>query len=533
LLGAVAMVLLIACANVANLLLARSSARRREMVVRAAVGAGRGRLVRQLLTESAVLGVVAALLGTWLARLGVLALVRMAPPLLPRLDEVTVDTTALVFALAVALAASFLFGLAPALQVSRVQLVDGLRQGGKGSSIGARTGWARSAFVVSEVALAVVLVTGAGLFARSLAALASVNMGFDSSQLLVLKTTVPIRSFQEAPRATAFYRDLLPEVKAVPGVEAVAAVTSLPTAVRSNGGYWLEGGPGPDQAGTRSPQALFTVVTPGYFNVLRVPLVKGRDFTDGDIREATPVAIVNESLARAAFPNADPLGRRIQCGLDSMAFMTIVGVVGDVRTAGPATPAQPELYMPYQQHPGPATALNIVVRTRAGDPLTLAETIRRKIAVRNPDVPVRATTMESTLDTAADTARFQTFLLVTFAAVALLLALAGVYGVMTYTISQRIPELGVRVALGATPGSILRLTLMQGAVLGGAGLAVGVALSFGLKRAVEGLLFGVTPRDPLTLALVTAVVAVASFAACYIPGRRAARVDPMIALRAE
>ena len=533
LLGAVAMVLLIACANVANLLLARSSVRSREMVVRAAVGASRGRLVRQLLTESLVLGVASAAAGAWLARLGVLALVRLAPPVLPRLDEVTVDLAALVFALLVALGASVVFGLAPALQVSRVHLVDGLRQGGKGSSVGTRTGWARSAFVVAEIALAVVLVVGAGLFARSLAALAAVDMGFDASQLLVLRTTVPIRSFEEAPRATAFYRDVLQELRGLPGVEAVGAVTSLPTAVRSNGGYWLEGGPGPAEAGTRSPQALFTVVTPQYFDALKVPILKGRDFSDGDRRDATLVAIVNESLARAAFPGQEPLGRRIMCGLDSLAFMTIVGVVRDIRTAGPSTPAQPEIYMPYQQHPGPATALNIVARTRTDDPLALAETMRRAIAARNSDVPVRASTMDGTLETASATPRFQTFLLVMFAAVALLLALAGVYGVMACTINQRLPELGVRVALGATPGGILTLTLAQGGWLAGAGLGLGLALSFGLTRAVEGLLFGVTARDPLTLGLVIAVVAAASFVACYIPGRRAARVDPMIALRAE
>jgi putative ABC transport system permease protein len=524
LLAAVGLVLLIACANVANLLLARATAREREMVVRAAVGAGRLRLIQQLLTESALLAVLSALCGLWLARLGVVALVALAPADLPRIDEIRVDGTVLTFAL---------FGLAPALQVSRVHLVDGLRQGGKGSSIGARGAWARSVFVVAEVALAVVLVFGAGLLARSLIALAAVDMGFAPDRLLVVHTAVPIRGMPDAPRATAFYRDLLADVRALPGVASVGAVTSLPTAIRSNGGYSIEGRPTLAQTGIRSPQALFTVTTPDYFRTLRVPFRSGRDFNDGDRRDAPFVAIINESLARASFAGQDPIGQRIQCGLDSPEYMTIVGIVADVRTDGPSRPALPELYMPYEQHPGPASSLNIVARTEAADPLALAETIGRKIRERNRDVPVRATTMAGTLETAAAAPRFRTFLLVTFAAVALLLALAGVYGVMAYSVSQRLPELGVRVALGATPRSIMGLVLGQGAKLGAAGLVLGLGLSLLAGRLLQNFLFSVTPRDPVLLALVTVSVAVATLVACCIPGRRAVRVDPMVALRAE
>jgi predicted permease len=533
LLGAVGLVLLIACANVANLLLARSTAREREMVVRAAVGAGRARLVRQLLTESAVLGLAAAVVGIWLARLGVLTLVALAPADLPRLDEIRVDAAALGFAVAVALAASVIFGLAPALQISRMQLVDGLRQGGKGSSIGARGGWARSAFVVAEVALAVVLVFGAGLLARSLVALASVELGFSAEQLLVVRTVVPVRGRQDAPRATAFYRDLLADLRATPAITAIGGVTSLPTAVRSDGSYAIEGQSDLKQTGIRSPQAVLNVVTPDYFRAMRIPFKRGRDFADSDRLDAPLVAIINEALARASFGTDDPIGRRIQCGLDNLEFMTIVGVVSDVRTYGPARPTEPEIYMPYEQHPGPATAMNLVARTSAPDPRALAETISRKIRERNPDVPVRATTMEETLERASATPRFRTFLLVVFAAVALLLALAGVYGVMAYTVSQRISELGVRIALGATSENIMRLIVGQGAKLAGAGLLVGVGLALMAGRALEGLLFGVTPRDPLMLALVTVAVAATTLAACYVPGRRAVRVDPLLALRAE
>ena len=533
LLGAVALVLLIACANVANLQLSRATSRNREMVVRAAVGAARGRLIRQLLTESAVLGLASALLGAWLARLGMLGLVALAPANLPRLDEIRVDNAALLFAVAVALFSSVVFGLAPALQASRVELVDGLRQGGKGSSIGARGGWARNAFVVAEIALAVVLVVGAGLLARSLAALSAVDMGFQPERLLVLSTTVPVRNSDDAPRATAFYRDLLPELRAIPGVTAVGGVTGLPTAVASNGGYLLEGGPSFDQVGVRAPQAVFTVVTPDYFRTMGVPLKGGRDFNDGDRRGATMVAVVNESVARASFSGKDPIGMRLQCGLDVPDFMTIVGVVGDVRTWGPNLPAQAEIYMPYEQHPGPATTLRIVARTAGADPLALTDTMRRKIGARNSDVPVKASTMELTLDTASATPRFQTFLLVVFAGVALVLALAGVYGVMAYTVSQRVPEIGVRIALGATPEDIRALIFGQGARLAAAGLLIGVTLALLSGTLLQGLLFNVTPRDPVILGAVTAAVALATMAACYIPMRRAVRVDPMVALRAE
>jgi predicted permease len=531
LLGAVGLVLLIACANVANLLLARATAREREMVVRAAVGAGRVRLVRQLLTESAVLGVAAALVGAWLARLWMLGLIAMAPPSLPRLDEIRVDSTALLFALATAIAPSLLFGLAPALQASRFQLVDGLRQGGKGSATGARGAWARSVFVVVEIALAVVLVAGAALLARSLAALAAVDMGFKPERLLVLNTSVPVRNFTEANRAVAFYRDLLPELRGVPGVTALAAARSIPTVVTSNGGYRVEGDTG--AFSIRSKEALFNVVTPGYFATLGVPVLRGRDVAESDAAGATPVAIVNEALARAALPGQDPIGRRIECGLDGIGFMTIVGVVGDIRARGPARDVAPEIYMPYGQHPSYARALAIVARTSLRDPDALTDTMRRRIAERNADVPVSATSMEKAIAVSTSGSRFQTFLLVAFAAVALTLALAGVYGVMAYTVTQRVPELGVRIALGATPGDIRALVLGGGARLAAIGLAAGLTLALLSGRLVQGLLFGVTPRDPVVLSLVTVTITIATLAACFIPVRRATRVDPMVALRAE
>ena len=533
LLAAVSFVLLIACANVANLLLARSTARSREMVVRAAVGAGRGRLVRQLLTEGLVLALVSAAIGAALARGGVIALLALAPTDLPRLDEIQVDTTALGFALLISLLASVIFGLAPALHVSRVRLAEGLRQGGKGSALGARSGLARNAFVVAEIALAVVLVVAAGLLGRSLVALAQVDMGFSPERVLVLRTSFPVNRDEDAPRAVAFYRDALRDVRAVPGVDAASGVLSIPTSVRSNGSYWLEGGPGPDQTGVNAPEAVLNVVTPDYFRTMRIPVKRGRDFAENDRADAPFVAIVSEALVRESFGGRDPIGHRIQCGLDSLAFMTIVGVVGDVRTYGPARPPQPEIYMPFEQHPLPSTVLTIMARTAAPDPLALTETIRRVIHARNPEVPMKASTMERTLLDASAAPRFRTFLLVVFAAVALLLAVAGVYGVMAYTVSQRVPEIGVRVALGASPADIMRMIVGQGARLAAVGLGVGLVLALAASRLLQGLLFGVTARDPLILAAVTALVTSAALAACYIPGRRALRVEPTVALRAE
>jgi predicted permease len=533
LLAAVAFVLLIACANVANLLLARASARGRELVVRAAVGAGRLRLIRQMLTESVLLALLAGIGGVIVARWGVSALLALAPEDLPRLGEVTVDLSALLFALGISLVASVISGLAPAWHVSRIDLADGLRQGGKGSALGVRGGWARKAFVVTEIALAVALVMGAGLLGRSLLALAQVDMGFQSERLVVLKTVIPVSGREQFPRAITTYRTMLEELRAMPGVAAAGGVTSLPTAVRSNGGYWIQGGPGPEVLGMTSPQALFNVTTPDYFRTLQVPVVNGRDFNDGDRLESPFVAIINEQLAKDAFPGVDPIGRTIRCGLDTLEPMTIVGIAKDVRTRGPNRPVLAEIFMPYEQHQGPATSLNIVLRTDAAEPLELGATATRQIRSRNPEIPVRVESMEMTLANASATPRFRTVLLVVFAAVALLLAIAGVYGVMAHTVNQRVPEIGLRVALGASPSEVIQLVLREGALLVVLGLVAGTVLSLAGAQFVSGLLFGVSARDPLVFAAVSSLVAIAALAACLIPSLRALRVDPVLALRAE
>ncbi len=278
---------------------------------------------------------------------------------------------------------------------------------------------------------------------------------------------------------------------------------------------------------------MFNVVTPDYFRTLQVSVVRGRDFNDGDRLESPFVVVINEQLARDAFPDVDPIGRTIRCGLDTLEPMTIVGIVKDVRTRGPHRPVQAELFMPYEQHQGPATSLNIVMRTDAADPLAIGAAATKQIRSRNPEIPVRIETMEMTLANAAATPRFRTVLLVVFAAVALLLAIAGVYGVMAYTVTQRVPEIGLRVALGASPSDVMRLVLREGALLVGIGLAAGAVLSLAGARFLSGLLFGVSARDPLVFFAVSALVAIAALAACLIPGRRALRVDPLLALRAE
>jgi predicted permease len=374
---------------------------------------------------------------------------------------------------------------------------------------------------------------GAGLLGRSLLALASVDMGFRSDRLAVLQTVVPVGTRDQLPRAIAIYRSMLEELRAIPGVTSAAGVTSLPTAVRSSGGYWIQGGPGPEVLGMKSPQAVMNVVTPDYFKTLQVPIVRGRDFTDGDRLEAPRVVMINEQLAKDAFPGVDPIGLTLRCGLDSLDPMTIIGIVKDIRTNGPSSAVQAEIFMPYEQHQGPAATLNIVMRTDNADPLAVGATAARQIRARTPEVPVRVETMEMTMASATATPRFRTVLLVVFAVVALVLAIAGVYGVMAYTVNQRVPEIGLRVALGASPSDVLGLVLRDGGVLIAIGLAVGAALSFAGARFISGLLFGVSARDPMVFVAVSLLVALAALAACLVPGRRALKVDPLLALRAE
>ena len=402
----------------------------------------------------------------------------LAPAGLPRINEVHVDLRVLVFASAVSLAASLIFGLAPALSASRSDLNDVIKQGGRTMSGGGGSRM-RGALIVFETAAAVVLVIGAGLLMRSFAALSQVDLGFRTERLLVADTAVPVANRDAAREGVRFYRNLLPQLAAIPGVLSAAAVMGLPTVVRSNGGYEIEGGMTFEQMGVRSPQAIFTVNTPGYFATLGIPMLKGRDFADTDGENAPLVVVVNEALARAAFPGQEAIGRRIRSGYDGTGFMAIVGVVADVRSVDPALPPQPQLFMPFQQHPLGSTSLTLVMRT-AADPLLLSHAVVETVRALNGDVPVRVSTMDATLDQAVSTPWFRTVLLGIFASVALLLAMAGVYGVVSFTVSQRTSELGLRMALGAQPLEILKLTLLSGLRLTAVGVALGSIASLAL-----------------------------------------------------
>ncbi len=531
LLGTVGLVLLIACANVANLLLAKATVRTREIAIRAAVGASRGRIVRQLTTESLVMALAAGAVGLVLAAWGADALVALAPADVPRLAETHIDTGVLAFTFGLSVLASLLFGLAPAWQLARTDINEALKQGASRAVAGGRAGRMRRALVVGEIALAVVLLSGAGLLMRSFAALHNVLLGFRPEKVLVMETSVPAsEDVASARRAQRFYQTLSGEIAAVPGVSAVGATRILPGQIGSNGAYFIDNPPVPPNF--QGPQAVYSVVMPGTFSALGIPLKQGRDFSAADQYDAPFTAVINEALARKSFAGQDPIGRVIYCGMDSDKGMKIVGVVGDIRQWGPAVAPQPEIYMPNEQHPRTATGMNVLVRT-AMEPGALMETLRRTVRELSPDVPVKFTTMEASLAENTAAPRFRTLLLGIFAGLAVILAMAGVYGVMAYTVGQRGNEIGLRMALGADTGDVLRLVLRQGLMLAAAGVVIGLAGAMAASRLLESMLFEVKPNDPATYAGVTVLLGVAALAANYIPARRAARIDPLVALREE
>ena len=533
LMGAVGLVLLLACANVANMLLARAAVRTREIAIRASVGASRWRIVRQMIAESAVLaligGAAGAVLAFWLTE----AVVALAPANLARIDEVRLDAGVLLFLFAASAVATFLFGLAPALHASRVDLNEALRQGGGRGLLGGRSHRMRSALVVAQIAMAFVLTTGAALLVRSFVALTEVDLGFQADRLLVMYTSVPAKSREDHVRATGRLRDVIAELRSVPGVTAAAGAMGAPAGkYSSNGTYRIEGRPEP-KAMLDGPQAWFRLSTPGYFRTLGIPLVRGRDFEERDTADAPPVAIVTEALVRQQFPNEDPIGKRIRNGFSDLdKWMTIVGVVGDLRTNSPSRAPEPEIFMSYHQHPFAANELQVMMRT-AGDPGALAATVREKMRLTDSSIAVSFTTMDTMLQDAVASPRFRTTLMTVFAGLAIALAITGIYGVIAYVVTQRISEFGLRLALGANGSDVMRLVMRHGVGLAAVGLAVGVPLSWAANRALSTMLFGVEPTDPVTWAVAVAAVATVTLAATAIPAWRAARVDPVEALRTE
>jgi len=540
--AAVALVLLIACANVANLMLARAAARRREIAVRAALGAGRRQIIAPLLVESVVLAAAACALGLLVAYGGTHALLLFGSQYvpLPRLDDIRTDWRVLVFSILVSMLTTVAFGLAPAFHVSRANVKEALAHAGCRGTIGGSTGM-RSGLVVAQIALAFTLAVNAGLLLRSFVSLSEAPLGFRSDSVLVVYAHAPARGsifdqsgLSDHLRVGRFFDDLLRRLRQLPGVVSAGAAMGLPTGqYDSNGAYAVEGRHTFGGDFRRLPSAGFRLAGPGYFATLGIPLRRGREFTDDDIYERPFVAIVSESLARQTFGAEDPIGHRIMCGFDQPdKWMTIVGIVGDVRQASPASQPGPELYMPLRQHPYAANEVQIAIRSRV-PPESLIAAVQQTVRAANPAVAMKFTTLDDSVTASIAAPRFRMTLASTFASIAFLLAIAGVYAVMSYVTAQRTAEFGVRVALGAASGDVVRLVLVRAVRLSAAGIAVGLALARASSQMVSTILFGVTTTDVSTYAGVLLLAMPFTVLAAAVPAVRAGRVDPMVALRTE
>jgi putative ABC transport system permease protein len=534
LLGAVVFVLLIASTNVANMLLARAAGRQKEIAIRTALGAGRWRLVRQLLTESLLLALAGGTAGLLLALWGTDLLVAFGPSDLPRVKEVAVDGRVLAFTFAVSLLVGLVFGLVPALQASRPELNETLKEGGRSATGGAARRRVRSLLVVTEVTLSLVLLVGAGLLLKSFFRLQAVNPGFNPQNILTMQLDLTGPNYQKGAQAISFHDQLLDRVKALPGVESAATTSFVPIAPDagfSRLAFAIEGQT-PDPADP--PVAFYNGVSPDYFRTMQIPVLRGRVFDERDVRNSPGVAIVNETLARRYFPGSDPVGRRITMNDENPKeedWATIIAVVKDTKPRELAGEPVAEMYMPYAQQPEPNMAL--MIRTVAR-PDAVAAAVRREVLALDRDQPVYSVrTLPAVMSEAVATPRFRTYLLGAFAALALVLAVVGIYGVMSYAVTQRTHEFGIRMALGAQGKDVLKLVVGHGMALALAGVAIGLVASFALTRVLAGLLYGVTPTDPVTFAAVSLLLAAVALAACLVPARRATKVDPMTALRYE
>jgi putative ABC transport system permease protein len=532
LLGAVGLVLLIACANVANLLLARAAGRQKEMAVRVALGATRLRLVRQLLVESLLLALLGGAAGLLLGWWGVDLLKTLLPTAFPRLADIGVDPRVLGFTLLVSCATGVAFGLAPALQFTKPDLHAFLKESARGSTGGARGGRLRGLLIVSEVALSLVLLVGAGLLFRSFLRLQSVELGFRPQRVLTFSLTPSGTNFRDDAAYSNFYRDVAERVRAIPGVEAVGVINTLPLAKGPTTGFRVEGGPAlrPDQM----PSVNYRSVSAGYFDAAGVSVIKGRVPDERDVAGQPLVLAVNQSLARRDFPGEDPVGKRISYGIrpdGQPIWFQIVGVVSDVRNTELGTEPTPEIYTSYLQDP--FAGMSYVVRSSV-EPESLVPSVREAVRSVDRAQPVSdVRTMEQLVGEAAAEPRFNSLLLGLFAGMALVLAAAGIYGVMSYAVTQRTHEIGIRIALGAQTRDVLRFVVGQGMALALAGVGLGLVAALALTRVMSSLLYGVSATDPLTFAAVALLLSLVALLASYIPARRATKVDPMVALRYE
>jgi putative ABC transport system permease protein len=532
--GAVGFVLLIACANVANLLLARAAARETEMAVRTALGAGRGRLIRQLLTESVILSVCGAGLGLLLAVWGVEFLTSLQPEGVPRLDSVAVDETVVLFTFVVAVVTGMAFGLVPALHATR-SVQDALKEGGRGAISTRASGRLRASLVVAEMALAVMLLVGAGLLMRSFVRLQAVDPGFRPDQTLSFELTLPESRYKEDTKIIAFFDQLMPRLRALPGVRDAAAVMGLPlSGMQFNISFEVAGRP--PVPPSQQPAMEVRVATPDYFSTIGIPLVRGRFFTDEDRMGTPPVVLLTESAARQYFPGEDPLGKTIKLGWGHgpgkpKAGGQVVGIVGDVKDAGLDEPNPAEIYLPLRQWP--VSFMSVAVKTVL-PPSSLGEAVRREVYAVDPNLPVsNVRTLDQIVAKSISQPRFYATLLVIFAGVALALAAIGIFGVLSYAVSQRTREIGIRMALGAQERTVVGLVVRQALVLVVTGVAVGTIAALVLSQTLRKMLFAIEPTDPATFLAVAAVLIAVALFASYLPARRATRVDPVVALRAE
>jgi putative ABC transport system permease protein len=517
---------------VANLLLARSTARQKEIAIRAALGARRFRIMQQLLTESVILGLSGGALGLFFAFWGIDVLTSLSPGRIPRIKEITVDSRVLLFTLGVSLITGIVFGLLPALHASNPNLSETLKEGGRSSAQGTSGGRLRSFLAATEVALALVLLIGAGLMARSFLRLQDVNPGFDAQHVLTVGFFLPSTKYKDGPSIVSFYSELLSKAESLPGVISASAIDTLPLDTGGNVlGFVIENRL-PQSPSENTADAEVRIVTENYFRTMGIPLMRGRLFESQDGPKAPEVIVINQTMANRYFPGEDPIGKRITLGdPKSGAWMTIVGIVSDTRHEALTAEPYSQMYGVYTQ--SPRRALNLVLRT-SGDPISLVTAIRSRVAAVDGDLPLsNVRTMEQILSESTLRPRFNMLLITIFAVVAMTLASVGVYGVISYSVSQRTHEIGVRIALGAHPGDIFKMVVGQGLRLAIVGVGVGVVAAFALTRVMEGLLYGVQATDPLTFVAISVGLTAIVLMASYLPALRATKVDPMISLRYE